>query len=108
MRTGTKIFPLPGVNGTATSTRDPSGYLLRLRKLRPPRDKSSHTATSSLNPLWRIQGRIRAFTLRRVREGLTLALVSVGSGFLLLFRNAALKIARRPPVLPFRPRRFLA
>ncbi len=44
---GTKIAPLPGVKGTATSTRDPSGYSLRLRKLNPPFDKSSHTATSS-------------------------------------------------------------
>src|SRR5580704_17795619 len=26
MRIGTKIAPLPGVIGTATSTRDPSGY----------------------------------------------------------------------------------
>jgi hypothetical protein len=47
IRIGTKIAPLPGVNGTATSTRDPSGYSFRLRKLNPPFDKSSQTATSS-------------------------------------------------------------
>jgi hypothetical protein len=47
IRIGTKIAPLPGVNGTATSTRDPSGYSFLLRKLNPPFDKSSQTATSS-------------------------------------------------------------
>ena len=47
IRIGTNIAPLPGVNGTATSTRDPSGYSFRLLKLNPPYDKSSQTATSS-------------------------------------------------------------
>jgi hypothetical protein len=47
MRMGTKMAALPGVKGTATSTRVPSGYWFLLRKLMPPFDKSSQTATSS-------------------------------------------------------------
>jgi len=47
IRIGTKIAPAPGVYGTATSRRVPCAYSFLLRKLIPPFDKSSHTATSS-------------------------------------------------------------
>src|ERR1700721_487816 len=47
IRIGTKIAPAPGVYGPATSRRVPCAYSLRLRKLIPPFDKSSQTATSS-------------------------------------------------------------
>jgi chemotaxis protein CheX len=47
IRIGTKIALLPGVNGTATSARVPSGYSFRLRNAIPPFERSSQTATSS-------------------------------------------------------------
>src|SRR5207302_393529 len=59
MRIGTKMAPVPGVNGTATSTREPSGYWFRLRKLIPPFDKSSQTTTSSAKPRRRLLGLVR-------------------------------------------------
>src|SRR5438046_5472730 len=71
MRIGTKMAPVPGVKGTATSTREPSGYLLRLRKLMPPFDRSSQTTTSSAKPRRRTHARTRAFTRVRLRRGTT-------------------------------------
>src|SRR5262249_43697319 len=71
MQIGTKIAPVPGVNSTATSTHEPSGYWLRLRKLIPPFDKSSQTTTSSAKPRRRMHASTRALTRVRFRRGTT-------------------------------------